>query len=485
MLDENLPTYRLQPSSDNPFHTLLYFTHNGSEPSPEYLLKRPSPAESRNQYALGLLDIHYASVIYAEVLVKPEWTQPTLSAAEVRAQNGAATTVPIMPESFNVLLYNPDQAIAIKRNQGSWKSDSWDFEVPEQSFKTPSTSQIDKDTGPALAELAPKVVFRWKRDGRLSKDMTCYMSGRSVGGKKNKEPDITVALFRAGKNEGTVTIYEPNMARVDVEDRKGLEVVLILSAEVIRDLYLVPKQDPFNTSGGSLPATVSNIGRRKSSPQPQQQQQQQQYAPVASGALGPGPVGGAGGNAVAGPSHQQANVDAETKRIQAMVAEENRQAREREKRDQEEQKRIRKMLEKEEQQQRRQDAEIEQETERLRRQYGVQGPPPVASGANGGYPVGPSLQPQLPPRHNQNTGWFASPGPQPGLPPRPNSVGPPGYGPRPDVANQNMNPNANGGKKKHSGPLGALLGPHSGPSGASVSSFFHRDGKKIEKKRSF
>ena len=200
MLDENLPTYRLQPSSDNPLHTLLYFAHNGSESSAEYLLKRPDRTTARNQYALGLLDVHYPSVVYAEVLVKPEWTQPSLSAAEVRA-NGATSPVPLTPDSFAISLYNPDQAVVVRHRPGSWnKSEAWELEVPERSFKLPSASRIDQDSsGTQIVDLTPKVVFRWKRDGRLSKDMTCYMSGRSVGGKKSKEPDITVAMFRAGK----------------------------------------------------------------------------------------------------------------------------------------------------------------------------------------------------------------------------------------------------------------------------------------------
>ncbi|EFZ02883.1 hypothetical protein X797_000853 [Metarhizium robertsii] len=449
MLDDNLPTFRLRQSSDNPQNTLLYFTHNGSEPSPEYLLKRPLPSESRNQYALGLLDVNHPSVIYAEVLLKPEWTQPSLSAAELRAQNGVSTPFPMTPEAFNVLLYNPDQSIAVKRNHGSWsKSNTWDLEVPERSFKVPSSSQIDRDTTPAIPELAPKVVFRWKKDGRLSKDMTCYMSGRSVGGKKSKEPDITIAMFQAGKNESAVTIYEPNMARVEVEDRKGLEVALILSAEVIRDLYLVPRQDPFNTTGGPGPS-APKTSRPSASP-PQQM-------PMASGALGPGVSPAVPG---AGPPALQSSVDAETRRLQAMVAEEKRQAREREKRDEEEQKRIRKMLEQEEKERRRREAEVEKETERLRKQYGVPAPPT-------GGPPGSS--PALPPRPGQNQ-YYASGGlgsGQPPMPPRPNSVGPP---PQPESSNA-------GGRRKHSGPFGG-----------SVSGLFHRSDEdrrnKVEKKRS-
>ena len=54
------------------------------------------------------------------------------------------------------------------------------------------------------------------------------MTGKSTdptGKKKSKEPDIAVALF-AGLKE--ITIYEPNLYRVEMEDYKGLEVVLLL-----------------------------------------------------------------------------------------------------------------------------------------------------------------------------------------------------------------------------------------------------------------
>jgi hypothetical protein len=88
MLDENLPTYRFKSSSENPLNSILYFSHNGSDPSPEYLVKRPSPSDANGQYALGMFDSLNTSVIYAEVGIKPDWVAPTLSAAEIRAQNG-------------------------------------------------------------------------------------------------------------------------------------------------------------------------------------------------------------------------------------------------------------------------------------------------------------------------------------------------------------------------------------------------------------
>lgn len=462
MLDDSLPIYRFQPSSENPLNTLLYFTHNGSEPSLEYLLKRPSPETSKNQYALGLLDPHYSSVIYAEVLVKPEWSQPSLSAAELRAQNGVATVVPYTPDSFNVLLYNPDQSIPVICYQSKWtKSDSWEFEIPERSFRLPSTSQLDQETGAsAISELTPKVLFRWKRDSRLSKDMTCYMTGRSVGGKKSKEPDITVAMFQSGKNSGAVSIYEPNMRRVEVEDRKGLETMFLLSAEVIKDLYLSPKQDPFNSSGAPVPVATPE-GRKHtppSGPSSRPGPPLSRPGPSSSGAVY---ASGALGNVPPPPPpqsipppprrdpQQQAQIDAETRRLQAMVAEEERSARDRDKRDQEEQKRIRRMLEQEDKERQRRQAEIDKETERLRKEYGVSG-----------------ATPSLPPRPGQGSSsggsgqgaWFGGPSGQAvQSPPRPSSTGP--------------SPPGQSGRHRLGNALGALM--HGG-----------REENKVQKKRS-
>ena len=480
MLDENLPTYRFKPSSENPFHTLLFFTHHGSDPSPEYLIKRPLPSTSRNQYAFGLLDAQYADVIYAEILLKPEWSQPTLSAAEIRANNGSAPQIANVPDSFSMSLYNPDQSVVVKQLPASWgKSAVWEFEMPERSFKLPSASQIDQaSSSSGAADLVPKVLLRWKRDGRLSRDMTCVMCGRTVDGKKNKEPDITIAMFR-GKNEATLTIYEPNMARVEVEDRKGLEMALLMSAEAIRDLYLSPGQDPFNTAT-SL-ATAANR-RRTNSP------------PVAamSGAIGHNrpvsPPNPQKSPTQANDARRQAEIDAETERVRAMVAEEERRNqerkreqerknREREKADQEEQKRTQKSPDTEDKDRREREAEIDKETERLRREYGVEG-------QDFHSPTSPS--PQLPPRPTLAIPGSWSSNGVPALPPRPLSAGPPSTGPpMPHFAPPPVQPQVVGGKKRHG--LGGLLsgGPYGGPAGASVSGFFGGQGKKVHKKRSF
>lgn len=485
MLDENLPTYRYKVQ-DNPLHTILYFTYNGSDPAAEYLLKRPAPSDAPNQYAIGLLDPLNVGVLYAEVLLKPEWVQPTLSAAEIRAAGANPPPVtPTTPDNFAVALYNPDQTLQVKQHPGSWgKTGAWEFELPEKSFKLPTASEVDRQTdGPAISELVNKVVFRWKRDGRLSKDMTCYMTGKSVEGKKSKEPDITVAFFRA-KNDSTMTIYEPNMARVDVEDRRGLEIALLLSAEVIRDLYLNPRHDPFNLNGAPAPS-----GRRGTNSRPAAAPN----GPAMSGALGnqrpsSPPRRTSPTHASSIDAHRQAEIEAETRRLKAMVEEEERQNQERENRVKEERQRIQKMLEQEQQERSKREAEVEAETERLRREYGM-------AGQDFENPTSPTIpSPQLPPRPQLAVpGSYSEQPGSPNMPPRPNSVGPsPSGPPQPNYFSpppQMPQPGPSGGKKRHG--LGGLLQntPYAGPAAASVSGFFssrHDEDKrkKVQKKRS-
>ncbi|KAI0127444.1 hypothetical protein BJ170DRAFT_372696 [Xylariales sp. AK1849] len=444
MLDENLPTFYSRQTSDNPLLSVIYFSQNGSEPAPEYSYRRPDPSapQSRNKFAVGLGDAYSQDVIFGEVLIEPEWQQPSLSAAEIRAQNGVQPPpVPMIPEGFTIQLYNPDQQISVKGEKSTWTGkESWEFEMPQQSFRMPSKSQLDQQSDPNANGLTPKIMFRWKRDSKFSKDMTCYMTGRSLGKQKSKDPDITVALYKQGR-ESALTIYEPNLNRVEVEDRKGLEVVLLLGAEVIREIYLFPNRDSFNISGAPpnkrknsrpVPAT--------SSPKPQSPVNN---IPAMSGALGnvPPPT-------TTSPKTQQPtpapDADLETRRLQALVQQEER---EREKRDKDEQKRIKRMLDDEEKERKRQDAEVAKETERLRKQFGMQGqdyeasrpslPPRPNPAQTNGHPSQPHLQApgtwsgMAPPRRPVSAGpsqglssWWHGPGVNPASQP-PQNYGPP------------------------------------------------------------
>ncbi|KAI1816813.1 hypothetical protein GGS20DRAFT_536307 [Poronia punctata] len=411
MLDENLPTFYYKQSHDNPLSTILYFSHNGSEPAPEYALKRLDPTlpQARNKYAIALADVVSSSIIFAEVLIEPEFQQPSLSAAELRAQgNVAPAPVPIIPEGFAIQLYDPDQQVTVRGEKSTWTGkETFEFELPQQTFRMPSAAQIDRQQNDPIANsLSPKVVFKWKRESKFNKDMTCYMTGHSVGGKKSKEPDITVALYKHAK-EPSMTIYEPNLRRVEVEDRKGLEIVLLLGAEAIREIYISPSRDSFNVSG-TLPTKRKNsrpLPNRLGSPRPD-------GLTMTSG-MG---VGGPG--KTSSPVAQQPTppLDPDNRRFPTGPQQDDR---ERERRDKAEQERIKKMLEDEENERRKREAEVERETERLRREFGMEGQV---------Y----SPRPDLPPRQ--------SPGPSPGgngsssrptlhlqtpaPPPRPVSAGP-------------------------------------------------------------
>ncbi|RKU45190.1 hypothetical protein DL546_007336 [Coniochaeta pulveracea] len=505
MLDENLPTFRLRPSPESPSSSILYLTQAGSEPSPEYILRRADPVthpSARGKYAAALCSASsVAEVIYGEVLVEPTWSQPSLSAAELRSTGGVSPPpVPTTPDGFDLMLYNPDYTVPVNMEVSTWtKSETWEFEMPSRSFRTPSGSQLDREgerRGSGAELGSPRVVFRWKRDGRLSKDMTCYLVGVNVAGKKSKEPDITIAMCKVGK-ESAVTIYEPNLHRVEVEDRKGLEVVLLLSAEVIRDLYLSPRQDVWNMGTGeggrrkgsrTHTTTPPALGGRTTGSSP---------AVAMSGALGGAPpvAGEDGRPAVTPPGNSAADIDAETRRLQAMV---EREEKERAKREKEEQKRIKRMLDEEERERQRREAEVAKETERLRKVYGVQGQdlpssnaaspplpprpqfglhPPPAGPYGGSGSVSPSLQPR--PASAQgpvmsgagSNNWYLGQGPAPPFP-----------GPPPQQQQQN-------GRTGRTGSGGGSHGLGILNPAASVSQFFggsreDRERKKVQKKRS-
>ncbi|TVY20952.1 hypothetical protein LARI1_G001405 [Lachnellula arida] len=415
MLDENLPTFYIRPSSaDNPLSNTIFLTQNGSDPQAEYTLRRPDPSTpaSKNCYAVALYDSYNPDVLYAEVLVHPEWTQPTLSQAEIRAQNGVPPApVPIVPDNFTIQLYNPDQQVKIRQIAGSWNSSAyWEFEMPQNSFKMPSASALDRSqSDPAALDVTPKVAFKWKKDGKLSRDISCYLSGKTTDGRKSKEPDIPVAMYNSGKEQNNLTIYQPNMHRVDVEDAKGLEVVFLLSAAVIKDIFFNASRELFNISAPKPKASTNPlrknsgpvIGGKAASPPvmsgavfsqpppasqapPQQayKPQQQQQMPPRQQTSGPPPAN----------PRTQWEIDAETARLKAEFEAEQK---EKERIERKEQKMIKKMLEEEEKEARRREAEVAKETERLRKQYGV---PAAASPPN----HVSFQQPALPPRQQSS-----------------------------------------------------------------------------------
>ena len=367
--------FYLRASTDNIKHNAsVLLSHQGSDALPAYSLRHPDPAlpASKNRYAAALYDSYNPEVLFGEVLLIPEWTQHTPTKEEIRLNGGVPPPPqPMLPTEFVIQLYNPDQQVIVKWKTGSWSSAPyWEFEMPQQSFRQPSTSTLDRiQSDPTASENTPKLGFKWKKDGKLSKDFVCSLSGKSTnpdGSKrKNREPDITIAMFRHFKE---LTIYEPNLSRVDMEDPKGLEVVLLLGAIVIREVYSSSIRESFNISdahrSNPLPSAAAteqpprrhrNHSYSKPSPTPPTQVS----APPRHSAENPRPP----------PTdpRSQWELDAETARLRKQVEHEQR---ERQRAEAAETKRVKRMLEEEDRARREKQKAIDRETERLKKIYG-------------------------------------------------------------------------------------------------------------------
>lgn len=354
----------LKNNSQNTNQSTVYHRQHGNEPEPAYNLRYLDPTlpTSRNRYGVALYDPYVPDVVYGEVAVIPEWTQPTLSADTVRANGGTAPPPePILPTEFSIQLYNPDQQIVIKHQPKSWnKPARWEFEMPQRTFRVPSTSTLDRtQSDPAAADITPKLRFSWRKDGKLSKDLSCLLHGKSSTitdtRTKTREPDITVALFQ-GLRE--LTLYEPNLYRVEMEDFKGLEVVLLLAAVAIRDIFFGLAKEAFHIVGGA-PAIGTNKPQTGIAPgrkSPATSSQQPTVA-VANGKPSPPrltiPQNNAAAPAPQAQPQPQPRPDAQAKkeaqRTQELLAAEKRAA---------------------EKAQRKRQAEIDAETKRLQKLYG-------------------------------------------------------------------------------------------------------------------
>jgi hypothetical protein len=204
------------------------------------------------------------------VLAKPGWTHPSLSQEEIRKNGGVPPPPqPIYPTEFAIQLYNPDTQVIVKHQTSKWSSTiSWEFSIPQVTFRMPSNSDLDRtQTDPGADANTPRINFAWRKEGRLGKDMTCYMTGKSTDltgkkAKKSKEPDIAVALFSGLKE---MSIMEPNLYRVEIEDYKGLEVALLLSAAVIRDLFFGDPREQFHINDTAARKNSTGLRARKGS----------------------------------------------------------------------------------------------------------------------------------------------------------------------------------------------------------------------------
>lgn len=371
----------------------MLLSHLGSDALPAYSLRHPDPAlpASKNRYAAALYDSYNPEILFGEVLLIPEWTQPTLDKEEIRRNGGAPPPPePILPTEFVIQLYNPDQQVAIKWHGGSWASSGyWGFEMPQQSFRQPSTSTLDRTkSDPTASEITPKLGFKWKKEGKLSKELVCSLSGKSTnpdGSKrKNKEPDITVAIFKHFKE---ITIYQPNLSRVEMEDLKGLEVVLILGAIVIREVYNSNMRDTFNITDS--PPTVSIKPTANSNNQSVQDKRQ----PTSQNPPPPPRLSSSEPRPPPTDPRSQWELDVETARLKKQVEHEERQRR---RADAAETKRVQKMLEEEDRRRQEKQRKVDRETERLKRVYGQQqypSPRPSKGQAVTAYPPAPVPRP--------------------------------------------------------------------------------------------
>ncbi|PKY03328.1 hypothetical protein P168DRAFT_238878 [Aspergillus campestris IBT 28561] len=373
MLDENLPTFYVKPGKKESHASTVYFCQHGNEPNPVYTLRYPDPASpsSSNRYAIALVDPFVPDVVYGEVLLAPEFTQPSLSADSIR-QNGGVAPPPelIIPTRFTVRLYNPDQHITVQFKPKSWNSPAtWTFEMPQQTFRQPSSSTLDQSRiDPATADTTPKLRFSWRRDSKLSKDLTCLLSGKTATipetKTKSKEPDITVSIFRSLRE---LTLYEPNLYRVEMEDFKGLEVVLLLGAVTIRDVFFETMKDAFHLSSPK-PTNAASANKPLPNPNGKQPQQPQPVPAVSGGLKGKAPMGTTTSNQPP-PQIRQPQPSREEER------------------------RRRKMKEEQEQARRRRQEEVDKETQRLQQIYGREEQQARAQARTPGLPPRPAAPP--------------------------------------------------------------------------------------------
>ena len=239
--------------------------------------------------------------------------------------------------------------------------------MPQQSFRQPSTSSLDRtQSDPTASENTPKLNFKWKREGKISKDYNCSLSGKSTnpdGSKrKNKEPDIAIALFRHFKE---ITIYEPNLSRVDMEDPKGLEVVLLLGAVVIHEVFNNSMRDAFNITETSRRNSAEHSARPSTATHPPPRHQHSSHPPALT-ATQSQPSNPSSRPPPTDPRSQW-ELDAETTRLRKAVEAEERQ---RQRAEAQDTKRVKRMLEDEERKAREKQKEIDRETERLKKLYG-------------------------------------------------------------------------------------------------------------------
>ena len=203
------------------------------------------------------------------------------------------------------------------------------------------------------------------------------------------------------KNLSEMSVYEPNLSRVDIEDSKGFEVILLLSAAVIKDVYFASIKDAFNISDAPRSRHNSNTAKFEAVPSqsPPPPVQSSSSIPSASNAPNQRPAlhlqtpsnsGRFPSRTPPTDPRSQWQIDAETARLRQEVEQEERV---RQQKEQEELKNVRRMIEEEERVARQQQEKIDRETDRLRRAFEAE--QRLMSRSSALQPA-----PYLPPRHS-------------------------------------------------------------------------------------
>ncbi|KAF8246544.1 hypothetical protein K440DRAFT_631056 [Wilcoxina mikolae CBS 423.85] len=271
-LDENFPTYHFtyaDSKSPSPTTTHITFTANGSPSQQLYTLSRASsPA---NTYTISLLDAHFPSITYATLTTTLTFAPSTDSAPRV-----------VLPKDFTLHLFAPDSSIAFTHHHSALRGSYWEFSLPKHSFPPPSNSALDATYTPPVTDT---LRFRWRKEGGVlsRSQLKCSL----VSG--NDEPDIALAMYagvgdKAGRGE--LVVYESNFRRVEMEDLRGLEMVMLLGARIINDVWFLPTAMIFNAPdvGGKQRGRGASAGAATNNPTaappqpplvvpPQQQQQ--------------------------------------------------------------------------------------------------------------------------------------------------------------------------------------------------------------------
>ncbi|KAH8154001.1 uncharacterized protein LAJ45_01768 [Morchella importuna] len=399
-LDINLPTFHLAPRPREPFVTTLSYSSNGSSPQATYV--KTISTEEQNAYNTTLHDAFVPDILYASINARPE-----IHPSSATSPGGTpADPKVLLPSEFAISLFNPDSTTILEHHHSALRGTYWEFSLPKTSFLPPTSSKLDAASAAAAIAHLPRATFRWRKEGGIMTrpQLRCSLvspanlpsiPGTASASKKAgaNEPDIPIAMFLGlgeKKGIGEITIIQSNLKRVEVEDLKGLEVVLLLSAMAIGDIWFQSTNQMFNLNP-PIRGSANGTARRKNSmplaaatPTIAVSAPEPRSPPTTSPQHGKPPPNDASFAArfqQQQQSHQRRHstpMDADAEYSRRVQEEEKRKRRIAEK----EQEEIRKMLAEEESRERRKrEEDINRETERLKRIYEAERAEYMARGA--------------------------------------------------------------------------------------------------------